>query len=133
MKARTAEGIIHDKQHPIVFEPKCLFIDIYLYDHVEILGSIKNIKALKLLQELDENVEIIVKAYDAHLTFLNSARGHPGDATMAIYFRAGTKADTFIHHRGVLGSIMRDSITVASCHQLPPRTTANISGFTLSS
>ena len=85
--------------HPhlrIVYEHKCIVVEIDIYDNKMILDAIEQIKTVKEELGSDKNIEIIVKSYNVQPIFLESDLGHEAIATNSIFLQAGLEARTLI-------------------------------------
>ena len=56
------------KQHLLVFDPKSIVVDIYIYCQLAITQAIEKIEDLRKKADLDSSVEILVKANGRPLT-----------------------------------------------------------------
>jgi hypothetical protein len=73
--------ISRTKQHLLVFDPKSIVVDIYIYCQLAISQAIETIEDIRKKTDLNPSVEILVKANGRPLTFLESLFGWKQDAT----------------------------------------------------
>jgi len=76
--------ISRTKQHLLVFDPKSIVVDIYIYCQLAISQAIEKIEDIRKKTDLNPSVEVLVKANGRPLTFLESLLGFKQDATESV-------------------------------------------------
>jgi hypothetical protein len=81
---RIVNHISRGKQHISVFEPKSIVVDIYIYEQPAISQALETIEDTRRRTDLDRSVEILVKANNRPLIFLDSLNGFEQVATVPV-------------------------------------------------
>jgi hypothetical protein len=76
-----------------VFDPKSIVVDIFIYEQLAISQAVGTIEDIRRKTDLDPSVEILVKANNMPLIFLESQYGYKQDATEPVLRQTGIKLD----------------------------------------
>ena len=76
-----------------MFAPKSIVADLFIYELPAISQAFDQIEEIRIQTDLDRSVEILVKANNLPLTFLESQYGLRQDATEPELRQAGIKLD----------------------------------------
>ena len=124
IEIRIVNHISRGKQHISVFEPKSLVVDIYVYELAAISRVREIIEDTRRSTDLDPSVEILVKANNSQLIFLDSLNGFEQAATLPVLRQTGIDLDHLLevnpHLVWEIAAIAarNDCRPVKNCHSL---------------
>lgn len=124
IEIRIVNHISRGKQHISVFEPKSLVVDIYVYELAAISRVREIIEDTRRSTDLDRSVEILVKANNSQLIFLDSLNGFEQAATLPVLRQTGIDLDHLLevnpHLVWEIAAIAarNDCRPVKNCHSL---------------
>jgi hypothetical protein len=106
-----------------VFAPKSIVADLFIYELPAISQAFDQIEEIRIQTDLDRSVEILAKANNLPLTFLESQYGLRQDATEPVLRQAGIKLEHLLRVNQHLVwevaaiTVRNDCQPVLACHR----------------